>query len=171
MLVFTLSPRWYRQTPSRTNLTFSGCLPVDQRRTLFLEITCKANFAIEGNSLNCSESAKRLRSKSVNRGTCSKPIRPWRRLFCGGSEVCLEGEALAHHCSLCLCPQGSLNQIGRGFMLLEEAGLKPNLGSYTSALECMGRNPDCSPQVVSRCGCLTHVHTYTHMHTHTREAP
>uniref|UniRef100_A0A8C7QDV9 DNA-directed RNA polymerase n=1 Tax=Oncorhynchus mykiss TaxID=8022 RepID=A0A8C7QDV9_ONCMY len=38
--------------------------------------------------------------------------------------------------------KGSLNQIGRMFILIEEAGLKPNLGSYCAALECMGRNPD-----------------------------
>uniref|UniRef100_A0A674DYG5 DNA-directed RNA polymerase n=1 Tax=Salmo trutta TaxID=8032 RepID=A0A674DYG5_SALTR len=45
--------------------------------------------------------------------------------------------------------KGSLNQIGRMFILVEEAGLKPNLGSYCAALECMGRNPDCSPHCVS----------------------
>ncbi|XP_061593708.1 DNA-directed RNA polymerase, mitochondrial isoform X2 [Cololabis saira] len=47
--------------------------------------------------------------------------------------------------------KGSLNQIGRIFILLEEAGLKPNLGSYSAALECMGRNPNCLPKVISRC--------------------
>ncbi|KAM7012929.1 DNA-directed RNA polymerase, mitochondrial [Tautogolabrus adspersus] len=47
--------------------------------------------------------------------------------------------------------KGTLNQIGRMFILLEEAGLKPNLGSYCSALESMGRNPNCSPKIVSRC--------------------
>ncbi|KAM6921541.1 DNA-directed RNA polymerase, mitochondrial [Xenentodon cancila] len=47
--------------------------------------------------------------------------------------------------------KGNLNQIGRIFILLEEAGLKPNLGSYSAALECMGRNPNCSPKVISRC--------------------
>ncbi|XP_006800467.2 DNA-directed RNA polymerase, mitochondrial [Neolamprologus brichardi] len=47
--------------------------------------------------------------------------------------------------------KGTLNQIGRMFILLEEAGLKPNRGSYFAALECMGRNPNCSPKVVSRC--------------------
>uniref|UniRef100_A0A3Q3K9W5 DNA-directed RNA polymerase n=1 Tax=Monopterus albus TaxID=43700 RepID=A0A3Q3K9W5_MONAL len=36
--------------------------------------------------------------------------------------------------------KGTLNQIGRMFILLEEAGLKPNLGSYCAALESMGRN-------------------------------
>eukprot|EP00063_Salmo_salar_P096967 XP_014071802.1 PREDICTED: DNA-directed RNA polymerase, mitochondrial-like [Salmo salar] len=46
--------------------------------------------------------------------------------------------------------KGSLNQIGRMFILVEEAGLKPNLGSYCAALECMGRNPDCSPHVINR---------------------
>ncbi|XP_028260251.1 DNA-directed RNA polymerase, mitochondrial [Parambassis ranga] len=47
--------------------------------------------------------------------------------------------------------KGTLNQIGRIFILLEEAGLKPNVGSYFAALECMGHNPNCSPKVISRC--------------------
>ncbi|XP_038572158.1 DNA-directed RNA polymerase, mitochondrial isoform X1 [Micropterus salmoides] len=47
--------------------------------------------------------------------------------------------------------KGTLNQIGRMFILLEEAGLKPNLGSYCAALESMGRNPKCSPKIVTRC--------------------
>uniref|UniRef100_A0A671UG92 DNA-directed RNA polymerase n=1 Tax=Sparus aurata TaxID=8175 RepID=A0A671UG92_SPAAU len=47
--------------------------------------------------------------------------------------------------------QGALNQIGRVFIMLEDAGLKPNLGSYCYALECMGRNPDCSPKTIIRC--------------------
>ncbi|KAF7655790.1 hypothetical protein LDENG_00050760 [Lucifuga dentata] len=47
--------------------------------------------------------------------------------------------------------KGSLNQIGRIFILLEEAGLKPNMGSYCAALECMGRNPNCSQWVITRC--------------------
>ncbi|XP_022047398.2 DNA-directed RNA polymerase, mitochondrial [Acanthochromis polyacanthus] len=47
--------------------------------------------------------------------------------------------------------KGTLNQIGRVFILLEEAGLKPNLGSYFAALECMGRKVECSPKVISRC--------------------
>ncbi|XP_023141143.2 DNA-directed RNA polymerase, mitochondrial [Amphiprion ocellaris] len=47
--------------------------------------------------------------------------------------------------------KGALNQIGRMFILLEEAGLKPNLGSYFAALECMGRKVTCSPRVISRC--------------------
>ncbi|XP_040896207.1 DNA-directed RNA polymerase, mitochondrial isoform X2 [Toxotes jaculatrix] len=47
--------------------------------------------------------------------------------------------------------KGVLNQIGRMFILLEEAGLKPNLGSYCAALESMGRNPSCSPKVITRC--------------------
>uniref|UniRef100_A0AAQ5X638 DNA-directed RNA polymerase n=1 Tax=Amphiprion ocellaris TaxID=80972 RepID=A0AAQ5X638_AMPOC len=42
-------------------------------------------------------------------------------------------------------------KIGRMFILLEEAGLKPNLGSYFAALECMGRKVTCSPRVISRC--------------------
>ncbi|KAM7410187.1 hypothetical protein PAMA_001571 [Pampus argenteus] len=47
--------------------------------------------------------------------------------------------------------KGTLNQIGRMFILLEEASLKPNLGSYRAALECMGRMPNCSPHLVTRC--------------------
>uniref|UniRef100_H3ATV4 DNA-directed RNA polymerase n=1 Tax=Latimeria chalumnae TaxID=7897 RepID=H3ATV4_LATCH len=47
--------------------------------------------------------------------------------------------------------KGSLNQIGRMFVLLEEAGLKPNLSSYAAALECMGRMSNCSQRVISRC--------------------
>ncbi|KAJ0065116.1 hypothetical protein NL108_005600, partial [Boleophthalmus pectinirostris] len=47
--------------------------------------------------------------------------------------------------------KGTLSHIGRIFILLEEAGLKANLGSYCAALECMGRNPSCSPQVIIRC--------------------
>uniref|UniRef100_H3CZ72 DNA-directed RNA polymerase n=1 Tax=Tetraodon nigroviridis TaxID=99883 RepID=H3CZ72_TETNG len=47
--------------------------------------------------------------------------------------------------------KGVLNQIGRVFILLEEAGLKPNLGSYCAALECMGRSFNCSPKIVTRC--------------------
>ncbi|XP_034564724.1 DNA-directed RNA polymerase, mitochondrial [Notolabrus celidotus] len=47
--------------------------------------------------------------------------------------------------------KGTLNQIGRMFILLEEAGLKPNVGSYCTALECMGRSPDLSPKIVTRC--------------------
>lgn len=52
--------------------------------------------------------------------------------------------------SFCLCLKGVLNQIGRVFILLEEAGLKPNLGSYSAALECMGRSLNCSPKTVTR---------------------
>lgn len=44
------------------------------------------------------------------------------------------------------------------FILLEEAGLKPNRGSYFAALECMGRNPNCSPKVVSRYVAKIHTH-------------
>ncbi|MGH0156447.1 UNVERIFIED_CONTAM: hypothetical protein FKN15_031511 [Acipenser sinensis] len=47
--------------------------------------------------------------------------------------------------------KGSLGHIGRLFVLVEEAGLKPNLDSYTAALECMGRSPHCSSRVISRC--------------------
>uniref|UniRef100_A0A665WUW3 DNA-directed RNA polymerase n=1 Tax=Echeneis naucrates TaxID=173247 RepID=A0A665WUW3_ECHNA len=47
--------------------------------------------------------------------------------------------------------KGVLNQIGRVFILLEEAGLKPNVASYCAALECIGRSPSCSPKVINRC--------------------
>ncbi|KAJ8374547.1 hypothetical protein SKAU_G00051270 [Synaphobranchus kaupii] len=47
--------------------------------------------------------------------------------------------------------RASLNQIGRLFVLMEEAGLKPDLGSYAAALECMGRIPNCSTRVIGRC--------------------
>uniref|UniRef100_A0A6Q2YNN7 DNA-directed RNA polymerase n=1 Tax=Esox lucius TaxID=8010 RepID=A0A6Q2YNN7_ESOLU len=45
---------------------------------------------------------------------------------------------------------GSLKQIGRMFILVEEAGLKPNLSSYCAALECMGRTPNCPPRFINR---------------------
>ncbi|XP_030074244.1 DNA-directed RNA polymerase, mitochondrial isoform X1 [Microcaecilia unicolor] len=35
--------------------------------------------------------------------------------------------------------KGSMSQIVKLFVMLEEAGLKPSLGSYAAALECMGR--------------------------------
>ncbi|XP_048108614.1 DNA-directed RNA polymerase, mitochondrial isoform X2 [Alosa alosa] len=47
--------------------------------------------------------------------------------------------------------RGSISQIGRIFTLIEEAGLKPNLSSYSAALECMGRHPETSPHVIDRC--------------------
>lgn len=65
------SKRFCKQKPSRS-LSFSGSLLAVWRRTLFLEMTCKANFANEGPSLNCTDSAKRLCSQLVNRGSCSK---------------------------------------------------------------------------------------------------
>ncbi|XP_068175572.1 DNA-directed RNA polymerase, mitochondrial isoform X2 [Antennarius striatus] len=46
---------------------------------------------------------------------------------------------------------GMLEKIGRVLILLEEAGLKPNLGSYCASLECIGRTPNCSPKTVTRC--------------------
>ncbi|XP_066492068.1 DNA-directed RNA polymerase, mitochondrial [Tiliqua scincoides] len=46
--------------------------------------------------------------------------------------------------------KGALNQVGRLFHLLEEAGLKPNLDSYVAALQCMGRSY-VHPQVIARC--------------------
>ncbi|XP_056132232.1 DNA-directed RNA polymerase, mitochondrial [Lampris incognitus] len=50
-----------------------------------------------------------------------------------------------------LAKKGTLENIGRIFILVKEAGLKPNQASYCAALECMGRNPNCSPHVISRC--------------------
>ncbi|KAJ4943117.1 hypothetical protein JOQ06_005623 [Pogonophryne albipinna] len=50
-----------------------------------------------------------------------------------------------------LAKHNNLNQIGRIFIMLEEVNLKPNLGSYCSVLECMGRKPNCPPKVVTRC--------------------
>ncbi|XP_028301108.1 DNA-directed RNA polymerase, mitochondrial [Gouania willdenowi] len=47
--------------------------------------------------------------------------------------------------------QKTLSNVGRIFILLEEAGLKPNLGSYAAALECMGRNAECPVNVIIRC--------------------
>ncbi|XP_061681216.1 DNA-directed RNA polymerase, mitochondrial [Syngnathoides biaculeatus] len=47
--------------------------------------------------------------------------------------------------------KGTLNQIGRLFIMLEEAGLRPNIGSYCAALECMGRSAYCSSQVINWC--------------------
>uniref|UniRef100_A0A8C8RP83 DNA-directed RNA polymerase n=1 Tax=Pelusios castaneus TaxID=367368 RepID=A0A8C8RP83_9SAUR len=45
---------------------------------------------------------------------------------------------------------GALNQVGRFFLMLQEAGLKPNLDSYATALECMGR-AKASVEVIQRC--------------------
>ncbi|XP_067872329.1 DNA-directed RNA polymerase, mitochondrial isoform X2 [Heterodontus francisci] len=47
--------------------------------------------------------------------------------------------------------KGSLNQIGKLFSLVEEAGLKPNLDCYMAALECMGRMENCKSCVIKRC--------------------
>ncbi|XP_076880297.1 DNA-directed RNA polymerase, mitochondrial [Brachyhypopomus gauderio] len=48
--------------------------------------------------------------------------------------------------------KGSLSQISRLFNLLEEAGLKPNVASYSAALECMGRRKTaCPPEIINRC--------------------
>ncbi|XP_072517016.1 DNA-directed RNA polymerase, mitochondrial [Salminus brasiliensis] len=45
----------------------------------------------------------------------------------------------------------SLHQIQQLFILLEEAGLKPDVASYCAALECMGRSPMRSKQVIKSC--------------------
>ncbi|KAG7327569.1 hypothetical protein KOW79_009175 [Hemibagrus wyckioides] len=47
--------------------------------------------------------------------------------------------------------KGSVNHIGRLFVMVEEAGLKPNIASYCAALECMGRNPETSTRTINRC--------------------
>ncbi|XP_032902410.1 DNA-directed RNA polymerase, mitochondrial [Amblyraja radiata] len=47
--------------------------------------------------------------------------------------------------------KGSLDQIGKLFNLVEEAGLKPNLNCYVAALECMGRMENCSVHMIRRC--------------------
>ncbi|XP_069784269.1 DNA-directed RNA polymerase, mitochondrial isoform X2 [Narcine bancroftii] len=47
--------------------------------------------------------------------------------------------------------KGSLDQIGKLFKLVEEAGLKPNLDCYMAALECMGRMENCTVHVIKRC--------------------
>ncbi|RXN20383.1 DNA-directed RNA mitochondrial [Labeo rohita] len=47
--------------------------------------------------------------------------------------------------------KGSINHIRRLFVLIEEAGLKPNVASYSAALECMGRLPECQTCVIKRC--------------------
>ncbi|XP_061833867.1 DNA-directed RNA polymerase, mitochondrial [Nerophis lumbriciformis] len=51
--------------------------------------------------------------------------------------------------------KGILNPISSLFILLEEAGLRPNAVSYSAALECMGRSANCPPQLISRC--LSHM--------------
>lgn len=51
---------------------------------------------------------------------------------------------------LCGDGKGSMHQIGRLFAQIEEAGLKPNLSSYSAALECMGRHSATSPRVINR---------------------
>ncbi|XP_026103530.1 DNA-directed RNA polymerase, mitochondrial-like [Carassius auratus] len=47
--------------------------------------------------------------------------------------------------------RGSFNHIRRLFILIEEAGLKPNVSSYSAALECMGRMPECQTWIIKRC--------------------
>ncbi|XP_073700227.1 DNA-directed RNA polymerase, mitochondrial [Garra rufa] len=47
--------------------------------------------------------------------------------------------------------RGFINHIRRLFILIEEAGLKPNVTSYSAALECMGRMPECQPDIIKRC--------------------
>ncbi|XP_077082544.1 DNA-directed RNA polymerase, mitochondrial [Siphateles boraxobius] len=47
--------------------------------------------------------------------------------------------------------KGSINHIRRLFVLIEEAGLKPNVTSYCAALECMGRMSECEKWIITRC--------------------
>ncbi|XP_056614304.1 DNA-directed RNA polymerase, mitochondrial [Triplophysa dalaica] len=47
--------------------------------------------------------------------------------------------------------KGSINHIRRLFILIEEAGLKPNVASYCAVLECMGRMDECSSLIITRC--------------------
>lgn len=47
--------------------------------------------------------------------------------------------------------RGNLSNVRHIFTLLDEAGLKPNLDSYSAALECMGRIPACPPHIINRC--------------------
>ncbi|XP_066503775.1 DNA-directed RNA polymerase, mitochondrial [Hoplias malabaricus] len=47
--------------------------------------------------------------------------------------------------------KGILHPIRQLFILVEEAGLKHNEASYCAALECMGRNPEFPPRIISRC--------------------
>nr|XP_055073574.1 DNA-directed RNA polymerase, mitochondrial [Misgurnus anguillicaudatus] len=47
--------------------------------------------------------------------------------------------------------KGSINHIRRLFILIEEAGLKPNVASYCAVLECMGRMHECSSLIINRC--------------------
>ncbi|KAJ7993063.1 hypothetical protein DPEC_G00268550 [Dallia pectoralis] len=46
--------------------------------------------------------------------------------------------------------KGSMDPIRQLFVLVEEAGLKPNLSSYSAALECLGRTPNCDPSLINR---------------------
>ncbi|KAA0712220.1 DNA-directed RNA polymerase, mitochondrial [Triplophysa tibetana] len=47
--------------------------------------------------------------------------------------------------------KGSINHIRRLFILIEEAGLKPNVASYCAVLECMGRMDESSSLIITRC--------------------
>ncbi|XP_043078990.1 DNA-directed RNA polymerase, mitochondrial [Puntigrus tetrazona] len=47
--------------------------------------------------------------------------------------------------------KGSFSHIRRLFILIDEAGLKPNIGSYCAALECVGRMPECQSWIIKRC--------------------
>ncbi|KAG9486253.1 hypothetical protein GDO78_006586 [Eleutherodactylus coqui] len=46
--------------------------------------------------------------------------------------------------------EASLAKVGRLFVMLDEASLKPNLGSYAAALEAMGR-AKCNARAIHRC--------------------
>ncbi|XP_062311594.1 DNA-directed RNA polymerase, mitochondrial isoform X2 [Osmerus eperlanus] len=47
--------------------------------------------------------------------------------------------------------RGNLGNVRRIFTLLDEAGLKPDLGSYAAALEAMGRITSCPAHIILRC--------------------
>ncbi|XP_067272004.1 DNA-directed RNA polymerase, mitochondrial [Pseudorasbora parva] len=47
--------------------------------------------------------------------------------------------------------KGSINNIRRLFVLIDEAGLKPNVTSYCAALECMGRMSVREKWIITRC--------------------
>ncbi|KAG9266660.1 DNA-directed RNA polymerase, mitochondrial [Astyanax mexicanus] len=47
--------------------------------------------------------------------------------------------------------KGALPQISKLFVMLAEAELKPDAGSYSAVLECMGRMPESSTNLIERC--------------------
>ncbi|XP_061096463.1 LOW QUALITY PROTEIN: DNA-directed RNA polymerase, mitochondrial [Conger conger] len=47
--------------------------------------------------------------------------------------------------------KGALHEISDVFVLLDEAGMKPDLGSYVAVLESLGRFPDYPESIISKC--------------------